>query len=133
MNTNTITIKTGQSLKELVLKRKKTEKKITIKTVYLSGKISGLPTHEMERNFSTAAIECVNTLGVNISLIKPHRYKPLFNIDKWIFYMIPCIRRVKKSHIIAMHPSWTESKGAVVEYFFAKFIYKIEIIFLQND
>ena len=53
-----------------------------------------------------------------------------FYKENWINYMISDILELRKCDTIAMQPNWIESKGAVIEYFYAKFILKLKVIFL---
>jgi hypothetical protein len=96
-----------------------------MKTIYISGKISGLSIQEAEYNFTRSECELVNYKTIN-----PLNIRPLFGIKKWLFYMISDILQLRKCTHIAMQKNWIDSKGAVIEYFLAKFIFKLEIIFL---
>ena len=100
-----------------------------MKTIYISGKISGLDSIDYISNFRLAKDE-VDTLYPNCKIIIPLQIIPLFGITKWLFYMIADIWQLRKCTHIAMQPNWIDSKGAVIEYYLAKFIFKLEIIFL---
>lgn len=104
----------------------------TRKIVYLAGRISGLGKATAESNFWTSTTEAIELIGFNIDIINPMLKPPLFGIKTWLFYMIPCIWRVRKSDIVAMQPNWTLSKGAVIEYWFARFLFNKQIIFLSK-
>ena len=100
--------------------------------IYISGKISGLSEHEYTKNFNDAAhetwVKYPDLYYVNI--VNPIRIKPFLGIKNWIFYMIADIREQRKCTHSAFQPNWIDSKGAVIEYFLAKFIFKQIIIFL---
>lgn len=109
-----------------------------MKRIYIAGKINGLPMAEARRNFELSAAhtkrmhttdpyriyrpECVT--------VNPFDLKPFLSLENWYCRMITDIRILRHCTHIAMQQNWIHSKGAVIEYFFAKFVYKIEIIFL---
>jgi len=106
--------------------------------IYLSGKITGLTEDEREKNFNKAQLDTIMyLLKKNDNIYKGEHYinplhiKPLFGIKKWLFHMIADIRELKKCDAISFQTNWLNSKGAVVEYFFSKFIFNHEIIFLK--
>jgi len=47
--------------------------------------------------------------------------------------MIKDLYYLRKCTHIAMQKNWEESKGAFIEHFVAKFIYRIEVIKLKNE
>jgi len=101
--------------------------------IYISGKISGLSESQYRYNFMRAAwdVEKMNKFQYeNYVIINPLNIRPLFGIKKWLFYMINDLRAQKKCTHSAFQNNWKESRGAVIEYYFAKFIFKHEIIFL---
>lgn len=83
-------------------------------------------------NFAFAAKEVKQYHGAT-EVVNPFDIKPLFGVKKWIFFMIKDILAQRRCTHSAFQPNWTESKGAVIEYFFARFIFKQEIIFLQKN
>jgi hypothetical protein len=58
---------------------------------------------------------------------------PLFGIKKWLFFMVSDLISLKKCDAIALQPNWEDSKGAFIEYFYAKFFLKLKIIKLKNE
>ena len=103
--------------------------------IYISGKISGLKTIEYEWNYYKAEIECHCLKQFEgkrdlMKTISPLKIKPLFGIKRWTFFMISDLIALRKCTHIAMQQNWTDSRGAVIEYFFAKFIFKLEVIML---
>ena len=104
-----------------------TTKKNTMKKIYLSGKISGLPINQAIANFQFAKFDLRR---IKADLINPLDIKPFLGIKTWLCYMIADIYQLRKCDTIAMLPNWPDSKGAVIEYYAAKFIFKHEIIFL---
>lgn len=100
---------------------------------YLSGKISGFTEKEYTDNFYFADLELSKQHSYLYSvskIINPLDIKPLFGIKRWLFYMIADLWQLRKCTHIAMQPNWIDSKGAWLEYGFAKFIFKQQIIFL---
>ena len=103
--------------------------------IYISGKISGLKKFEYESNFYRAERMCYWLKQFEgkrylMKIISPLKIKPLFGIKRWTFYMISDLIALSKCTHIAMQQNWTDSRGAVIEYFFAKFIFKLEVIML---
>jgi len=107
--------------------------------IYISGKISGLEKSEYTKNFEIAAIQLY--LNADYTFYKgkhlPYRYiinpldlKPFLGIKSWLCYMITDLYHLRKCSHIAMQKNWTDSMGAVIEYFFAKFIFKLQVIWL---
>jgi len=107
--------------------------------IYISGQITGVTEKEYTENFDDArrAIylnidkEVHNIEGVYYdAIINPLEIKPLFGIKKWLWFMISDIKELNKCTHIAMQKNWIESRGAIIEYYFAKFIFKLKIIWL---
>ena len=100
---------------------------MTIEKVYVSGKISGLDLIESQKNFKNAAILVSE---MKKKPINAFYIKPLFGVKKWFFYMVSDVNVLRKCDSIAMQSNWTDSKGAVIEYFLAKFVFKLKVYFL---
>lgn len=101
--------------------------------IYISGKISGLSKYMYELNFEYADTDLFimhKNLYINSEIINPLQIKPLFGIKSWLFYIISDLWKLRKCTHIALQKNWLDSKGAVLEYFFSKFIFKQQIIFL---
>lgn len=103
--------------------------------IYISGKISGLTEKEYVKNFTLAErhiywLKDFEGKRDLIKIINPLKIKPLFGIKKWFFYMVADIWQLRKCTHIAAQKNWIDSKGAFIEIFFAKFIFKQQIIFL---
>ena len=100
--------------------------------IYISGQITGLTVEEFTLNFNDAYSKLFELKYVDYSgnIINPLNITPLFGIKKWLCYMLKDIFYLKKCTHIAMQPNWIESRGAIIEYFFAKFIFKLKIIWL---
>lgn len=105
-------------------------------TIYISGKITGLPHELSEKLFRIAAKAAINKADV---MHDPHRMtiNPLhihrrFNWNNWWYKMYGDIRMLRKCTHIAMIPNWTDSMGAFIELFYAKFIRKIKVIELTD-
>jgi len=103
--------------------------------IYISGKISGLSEEEYTDNFEKVKLNLWETdfcfsIRRYSHIISPLDIKPFLGIKSWLFYMIADIWQLRKCNHIAMQKNWTDSKGAVIEYFFAKWIFKQQIIWL---
>lgn len=96
--------------------------------IYISGKISGLESSEYIHNFLQAEKQI---RGRGVVVVNPIKINPLFGIKHWIFFMVADLCELRKCTHMAMQPNWTDSKGAVIEYYFAKFIFKQTIYFLK--
>ena len=103
------------------------EKKL--KRFYVSGKISGMKIEQAKQNFHLACLEVQKHHEADF-VVNPFDVIPFLGIKHWIFYMINDIRKQRKCTHSAFQPNWKDSKGAVIEYFFAKFIFKQVIVFL---
>jgi hypothetical protein len=98
--------------------------------IYISGKISGLHEDDYYCNFGMAG-EALYKLYPKADIESPLGLQPFLGIKSWICYMITDIAALRKCTHIAMQSNWIESRGAIIEYFFAKFIFNHEVIFLQ--
>ena len=101
-----------------------------IKRVYISGKISGLPIERVNLKFHCDCDEVLKHYEADF-IVNPLDIKPFLGIKSWLCYMINDIRAQSKCTHTAFSYDWLDSKGAVIEYFFAKFIFKHQIIFLK--
>jgi len=97
--------------------------------IYISGKISGLKLEYAKQNFEFAS-KTATKYHDAIKVVNPFDVKPLFGLKYWLFYMVSDIYAQSKCTHSAFQWNWIDSKGAVIEYFFAKFIFKQGIIFL---
>ena len=104
--------------------------------IYISGKITGLHPELSERFFHIAAKAAITKAEVmhdpHRMTINPLHIKPLFGIRRWFFFMWNDIRMLRKCTHIALIPNWTDSMGATIEFFYAKFIRKIKVIELTD-
>ena len=105
--------------------------KVESKRIYLSGKVSGLHPEDARQNFLFAERE-LRTYHQTDNIINPFRIRPFLGIKSWLFYMISDIREQSTCTHSAFMYNWLESRGAVIEYFFARFIFKHHIIFLPS-
>lgn len=101
-----------------------------IKRVYISGKISGLPIELVNLNFNCSCDEVLKQHEADF-VVNPLDIKPFLGVKCWLCYMISDIVAQSKCTHTAFMYNWLYSKGAVIEYFFAKFIFKHQIIFLE--
>lgn len=102
--------------------------------IYISGQISGLSKEQYVLNFNKATMNLLNYFDnmsdALLNIVNPVGLTPFFGIKKWLFYMISDLWQLRKCTHIAMQSNCIESRGAIVEYFFAKFIYKLKILWL---
>ncbi len=99
--------------------------------IYISGQITGLTEKEYVNNFNYETLKLVGrTMVLRNDVINPLDIIPLFGIKKWLFFMISDIAALRKCTHIAMQKNWIESRGACIEYYCAKFIFKQKIIWL---
>ena len=98
--------------------------------IYISGKISGLPIDEASQNFILAKTS-IKIVRSSADVVSPFELRPFLGIRTWFCYMITDLLALRKCTHIALLPNWTDSRWAVIEYYFAKFVYKQKIIFLD--
>ena len=96
--------------------------------VYISGQITGLDIKIAFQNFDKIQWDYFWNLG--LFCINPFNLKPFLGIKCWLCYMITDLYHLRKCTHIALQSNWNNSRGAVIEYFFAKFIFKHQIIWL---
>lgn len=101
------------------------------KVIYVSGQISGLKLEYAKQNFHFAVKEVKKYHGAD-EVVNPFDINPFLGIKKWLFFMINDVRAQSKCTHSAFQPNWLNSRGAVIEYFFAKFIFKHEILFIGS-
>lgn len=96
------------------------------KKCYISGRISGLPRMEAERNFSSSVLQLVR-----------EGYIPVNPMNNGVPYWMPwCVHMVVDlfslafCDTIALQDNWRESRGARIEYRFAIYLGK-DVIFLK--
>lgn len=101
------------------------------KRIYISGKISGLHQENARQNFMFAERELRKFHNPD-EVVNPFNIRPLMGIRRWICYMIADVREQSTCTHSAFMYNWRESRGAVIEYFFARFIFKQDIIWLAS-
>lgn len=90
-----------------------------MQTCYISGKISGLSKTEYTRNFDEA--KAIVTLGGFTAVSPLDLYCP---INLWIAYMIVDIIVLSFCDCVYFMDNWSESRGARIEYGWAKYLRK---------
>jgi hypothetical protein len=103
--------------------------------IYISGKISGLSEKEYNDNFYFAHLELYrehSALYKKSKIVNPLGIRPLFGIKKWLFFMITDLIALKNCSHIALQSNWEDSKGAFIEHFFSKYVFKHKIIKLKT-
>ena len=103
--------------------------KKNIKRVYVSGQISGLKIEYAKQNFHFACKE-VSKYHEADFVVNPFDITPFLGIKCWSCYMITDLYHLSKCTSIAMQKNWIDSKGCHWEHYFAKFIFKIKVIYL---
>ena len=104
--------------------------------IYLSGKISGLTETQVDKNFRQAYMQAMEYMQENnikkydCEIINPLKIKPFFGIQMWFAFMISDLRQLRKCDVILLQKNWIDSRGACIEHYFAKFIYKIKVVYL---
>ena len=99
------------------------------KRISLSGKISGLHPEIASQNFRFSEHELYKFHKAD-EVVNPFSIRPFLRIRCWLCYMIADIREQSTCTHSAFRWDWKDSRGAVIEYFFARFIFKQDIIWL---
>lgn len=94
------------------------------KTIYLSGKIAGLPCDEVRKNFDLAKTQIYLSQG-HVTIVDPSKLPKTQN--SWSHYLLRDLQILQDCDAIAMLPNWKDSNGAKVERAFAEGI-GLEII-----
>jgi len=92
-------------------------------TIYISGKITGLPENEVKQKFESAYQKLKGT-GIIISPIHLKHNEA----KTWEGYMKTCIKQLMECDTIYMLKDWKDSKGAITEYELAKLL-KIKVLY----
>jgi hypothetical protein len=100
-----------------------------LRRIYVSGQISGIDLDDAKQNFISACVKLQDSYCADFT-VNPFDVKPFLGLKIWICYMINDVRAQSKCNYSAFQRNWIESRGAVIEYFFAKFIFRHKIIFL---
>ncbi len=120
-----------------------------LRIIYISGKISYAPkdgeSKESTRlNKKIAIIKArryfssqENLLrelhsGEDVQIINPFQIKPFLGIQTWLCYMIADLIELRKCTDIVMLNGWLFSRGAVIEWFFGVFIFKLNVYKLNK-
>jgi hypothetical protein len=96
--------------------------------VYISGQISGLNEIECKETFDSIQWDYFWKKGV--LCINPFDLKPFLGVKCWLCYMCTDLYHLRKCTHCAMQSNWIQSRGACIEHYFAKFIFKLEVIYL---
>jgi len=100
----------------------------SMKTIYLSGKISNLPEDQVKGNFTYAALEVMFMQPGEVDVISPLDILPLFGRKTWLCHLIADVWvMVFRCQAIHLQPNWIYSRGAKIEVFIALLLGK-EII-----
>ena len=102
-----------------------------MKKIYISGQITGLERDKYTFLFRMAIKRVFQETDCFLEeIINPFDLKPFLGIKSWLCYMITDVHYLRKCTHIAMQKNWIHSKGAIIEYFIAKFILKLDVIWL---
>jgi len=105
-----------------------------MKKIYISGQITGLTPEVFNNNFIQAKDDVYYTFklvkNIEHKTISPLDLNPFLGIKSWLCYMIIDIHHLRKCTHIAMQKNWIHSRGAHIEHYLAKFIFKLEVIYL---
>jgi Asp-tRNA(Asn)/Glu-tRNA(Gln) amidotransferase A subunit family amidase len=83
-----------------------------MKTIYIAGKITGLPIEEARANFDKAEKKLTKQGFKVINPMKlPHNHD-----KKWESYMKECITELIKCDSIYLLNNWAMSRGAIMEF-----------------
>lgn len=85
------------------------------RTVYLSGKISGLAYNDYMTKFRDAELAVRESFKGRVEVISPTSLSPLFGIRSWFCYMVPCVAALAACDAIYMLDNWRHSRGARIE------------------
>ena len=83
-----------------------------MKTVYISGKVTGRPIEEAQEQFREAELK-IKKMGYNV--INPTKHGIIDGYE-WADYMKQDIKLLCDCDYIYQLPNWEESKGAKLEY-----------------
>lgn len=108
-----------------------------MKTIYLSGKISGMTREDYVKEFQIARQlvitkhnPCIIISPIELGdLLEQKHLKEKLEHPKWYDYMRICIGELTHCSHIVMLSNWKKSRGARIEHYLAK-ILKLEIIYL---
>lgn len=98
---------------------------VTKKKIYIAGKVSGLPIHEVTMKFGTAQKKLENK---GYEVINPLAVVNDWDTD-WNTAMRKCIAALTDCDAICLLPDWKESKGARIENSIAQ---HLELITIQK-
>ena len=93
-----------------------------MKTIYISGKITGLSIEEAMENFLKAEKHLIDKCDCYV--INPMN-KPIEEGKTWGQYMLEDIEKLFECEAIYMLSNWEDSKGAKIEYAIAKNMGKV--------
>ena len=83
-----------------------------MKTIYIAGKITGLPIEEARANFEKAEKKLTKQGFKVVNPMKlPHNHD-----KKWESYMKECITELLKCDSIYLLKNWAMSRGAIMEF-----------------
>ena len=96
--------------------------------IYISGKVSGIDIKYARQNFEHVGND-LRRKCPDATIINPLKLVPFLGIKIWICYMLRDLYEQSKCQRTVFLWNWKDSKGAVIEYFFAKFVFKHDIEF----
>ena len=98
-----------------------------MKTIYLSGKITGDKFYA--EKFIRMGQQLKNDTGSRI--INPIYVRPWLGVKEWFFYIVPAVKNVYRADAVYLLPDWKQSKGAIIEFVVALLMRK-DIYYIQE-
>jgi len=97
-----------------------------MKTIYLSGKITG------DKFYAEKFLRIEQQLkkDTGCRIINPIHVLPWMGVKRWFFYMVPAIKNVYRANAVYLLPDWNQSKGAIIE-FLAAWVMRKAIYYIQ--
>ena len=105
------------------------EKALSMKKIYIAGRITGLPLEKALVKFKTAEDMLKST---EYCPVNPMRISPFDENKSWHDYMDDCIKALVKCDGILLLDCWHDSAGARIEKSIAEAL-KLEIFTITND
>ena len=96
--------------------------------IYIAGKVTGLTAQEARRNFMRAEM-LFKRAGLKV--VNPLRLcRPSWS---WSLCMVVCLWNLARCRYVAMLSNWRDSRGARIEYKFAKILRKRMFVQVENS
>jgi urease alpha subunit len=100
-----------------------------MKTVYISGQITGLPIEEAKKNFRVVEKDIIEA---GMKPVNPFKVSTFTPNKTWKDYMIDDIEALIRCDYIYMAKGWKKSKGALLEKIIAESL-DIKFYFISSE